>query len=453
MKHRVLCVFLVFFMAFLMVFGWQLPLLAAGSPTFSDMAGHWAQAEIETAANLGIVNGYPDGTFKPDRPVSRAEVVKMAVTASGIAPITGVKPRDFQDVVDHWVAQLGYIQAAQQNGIVQATDFPGSNFEPDRLASRQEVALIVNHALHRFVADISGTSSVAFTDIAALPDSVRAAIAEDGTAGIFKGYPDGSFGPDRQITRAEAAAIFNRLRQHVPAKLSLSASAGIAGKMITVTVDVQDALGNRATTLAAKSPHPIELHIQSPDGQPVGSASLADEMERSMFEGRSTFMFMPETSGVYILSADVMPDLSNYILWAAGNLHGHALSSGPVQVQVGELSLSKSDPVYALTMPQPPTADGKQQVIVDILDSSEQRVAITQSTLPVSVQLKAMDTAGRDVPLDVQLVAQGGSANPAYILNGQVIFSVGFPTNTQLPLIYEVDATVSGKQLISLGVD
>lgn len=425
-----------------MVFGGQHPLLAAESPTFSDIAGHWAQAEIETAAHLGIVNGYPDGTFKPDRSVSRAEIVKMAVIASGLSPSPDAKPQYFQDVANHWVAQLGYIQTAEQYGIVQGDEFPGSNLEPDRLASRLEVALIVNHVLHKFENSVVGTSSVTYTDIAALPNWVRVAIIEDSAAGIFKGYPDGGFGPDRQITRAEAAAIFNRLYQQlpkpvVPARLGLFTSPGNVGKMMTVTVEVQDAHGNRISALDHNYPNPIKLHIQSPDGKPTGLMNPTDYDGRIIAQGRSTFMFMPETSGVYVLSAD-------------GNLQDQQLSSVPAEVQVGELSLSGSDPVYALAMPQPPTADGKQQVIVDILDSNEQRVAITQSTLPVSIQLKAMDATGRDVALTAQLVAQGDSASPAYILDGQLIFNIGFPVNTKLPLTYGVDATVNGKQLKQL---
>jgi hypothetical protein len=50
---------------------------ADGGSSFSDVADHWAQAEIEQAAALGWVQGYPDGTFRPDEPVSRAEAMTM----------------------------------------------------------------------------------------------------------------------------------------------------------------------------------------------------------------------------------------------------------------------------------------------------------------------------------------------------------------------------------------
>ena len=44
---------------------------------FKDTTGHWAQAQIEQLAKLGILGGYPDGTFQPDKPITRAEVAAI----------------------------------------------------------------------------------------------------------------------------------------------------------------------------------------------------------------------------------------------------------------------------------------------------------------------------------------------------------------------------------------
>lgn len=56
--------------------------------SFSDSSGHWAKEAIETAVSKGYVDGYEDGTFRPDREVSRAEFVKMAATALKL-PVSG----------------------------------------------------------------------------------------------------------------------------------------------------------------------------------------------------------------------------------------------------------------------------------------------------------------------------------------------------------------------------
>ena len=68
-----------------------LPAAAADSTdgSFSDIQGHWAQEQIEAAVRSGWVNGYPDGTFRPDATVTRAEFVKMLLDAEDIYPNSG----------------------------------------------------------------------------------------------------------------------------------------------------------------------------------------------------------------------------------------------------------------------------------------------------------------------------------------------------------------------------
>ncbi|MFO3797810.1 MAG: S-layer homology domain-containing protein, partial [Anaerolineales bacterium] len=51
------------------------------NPTFSDTAGHWAEDWIEALRAAGITSGYPDGTYRPDNPVTRAEMAVFLVKA------------------------------------------------------------------------------------------------------------------------------------------------------------------------------------------------------------------------------------------------------------------------------------------------------------------------------------------------------------------------------------
>lgn len=62
--------------------GTEEKVLAAETPVFKDISKHWAKSSIETAVKAGILNGYPDGTFKPENSITRAELLKvMALTA------------------------------------------------------------------------------------------------------------------------------------------------------------------------------------------------------------------------------------------------------------------------------------------------------------------------------------------------------------------------------------
>jgi hypothetical protein len=72
--------------------------LAAGTANFSDTAGHWAEGYIGLAAGLGLVNGYPDGTFKPDNTVSFDEAITMVVRGLGYSDesLTGTWPTNYK---------------------------------------------------------------------------------------------------------------------------------------------------------------------------------------------------------------------------------------------------------------------------------------------------------------------------------------------------------------------
>lgn len=111
----------------------------AGAPsglgkTFQDTAGHWAEAVIGAAVGQGYVNGYEDGTFRPEAKVTRAEYVKLVVTALK-QPVSG------ETTGADWY--VPYVNAAVNVGIHQWSDFtagdwstPMSRYEMARMAAR-----------------------------------------------------------------------------------------------------------------------------------------------------------------------------------------------------------------------------------------------------------------------------------------------------------------------------
>lgn len=81
---------------------------------FSDISQHWAKEAILKAAQKGYVDGYEDGTFKTDQNVSRAEFIKMIVTALKL-PVSG------ETTGTSWY--VPYVNAATTAGILRANDF------------------------------------------------------------------------------------------------------------------------------------------------------------------------------------------------------------------------------------------------------------------------------------------------------------------------------------------
>jgi hypothetical protein len=71
--------------------------------TFTDTKGHWASGAIESLAAAGLLKGYPDGSYKPDRPITRAEAVVLFNRLLGIAPLSGDIAPSWPDVPStHW---------------------------------------------------------------------------------------------------------------------------------------------------------------------------------------------------------------------------------------------------------------------------------------------------------------------------------------------------------------
>lgn len=60
--------------------------VAATSPALTDISQHWAQQDIEKALQSGWVNGYPDKSFRPDATITRAEFVKLLMSAMHLTP-------------------------------------------------------------------------------------------------------------------------------------------------------------------------------------------------------------------------------------------------------------------------------------------------------------------------------------------------------------------------------
>lgn len=159
-------------------------------------------AELNRTDHLAFLSGYANGTFGPDRNMTRAEVTTMfarLLTEKMAADQT--YSNTFSDVAkSHWAAN--YIGYMQQFGII--TGYADGSFRPDASVTRAEFAAIAS----RFETLTEGTKS--FSDV---PSSHWAAkyINFAATRGWVNGYADGTFRPNNSITRAEVAAVTCRL--------------------------------------------------------------------------------------------------------------------------------------------------------------------------------------------------------------------------------------------------
>jgi hypothetical protein len=128
----------------MVVLAMQWSLVTPATPTFSDVpAGFWAYSYIETASSHGAIGGYPDGTFKPDANVTRAQVAKIIYLARQWDTVEG--SMSFNDVhTSDWF--YSYVQAAGVSEIMSG--YSDNTFRPNVPATRGQVAKILTLSLY-----------------------------------------------------------------------------------------------------------------------------------------------------------------------------------------------------------------------------------------------------------------------------------------------------------------
>lgn len=166
-------------------------LVRAYDISFSDVPeSSWFYEDVMTLSESGVVSGYPDGTYRPTKKVTTGESLKMILLAAGYP--------EPERAESHWAR--GYLNLAIDQGfLVRYQDIT----DLDVNMTRGMLAKLAANALGLSDPGTYGT----FTDT----DSVYVEALY--AAGIVGGYPDGTYRPDASVSRAEIAAIVNRIYQ------------------------------------------------------------------------------------------------------------------------------------------------------------------------------------------------------------------------------------------------
>ncbi len=167
----------------------------------SDISGHWAEQFILGLYNQGAVGGYPDGTFKPDDKMTRAQYAALLTKA--LNPTAKREAATFKDVAeDFW----GYVavQTAYKSQFISG--FPDNTFKPNENVQRAQVIVSLVNGL-----GLSGgnqESLTKFTDRASIPDYAKEEVATALLKELIVTYPSvEKLEPTRDATRAEVAVM------------------------------------------------------------------------------------------------------------------------------------------------------------------------------------------------------------------------------------------------------
>lgn len=197
-------------------------------------SGHWAEATMRSWLERGLLQGYPDGSLRPDASLTRGQLAALINRSFGLevppaeglaAPFTDVSP-------DNWV--YGDIATAVAAGYLRG--YGDGTMRPQRVLTRQEAVVIIARLLQeRLGEEAEGGAAAAgsdggterdmagwagFTDYDGIPSWVTSEVGAVVSRQLIQGYPDGSFRPAQEMKRAEVIVLLERVLVAIEAALA-----------------------------------------------------------------------------------------------------------------------------------------------------------------------------------------------------------------------------------------
>ncbi len=189
---------------------------------FSDVPDDaWYAPAVNSMSGVGLIKGYPDGTFGPERDVSRGEFAVMTARCAAAEAPAGEG--------EYWCAAT--LQSLGDAGLL-----PPAWADLPRDAAHFEVPITREEAVYLLMAVLEpkGDAPAAPpTDLAAVDTALQEAVLAAYAAGVTTGYPDGTFGPKDHLTRAQAAVLLRRVTRPYRAELKAVNSWDSGGEHFT----------------------------------------------------------------------------------------------------------------------------------------------------------------------------------------------------------------------------
>lgn len=182
--------------------GYKLP-----DSDFSDIANHWAMNDIDYVTSRGLIIGTSESTFSPNNAITHADFLMALGKLYGVK-VSDYKKSSFTDIKDTDPA-MPYIEWAVKSGIVQGIG--SKQFSPNRNITREQMAVIMMNytKVIKYTLPVS-RQAITFTDDANISGGAKDAVYAIHQTGVISSKSNNLFGPQDNITRAEASAILHR---------------------------------------------------------------------------------------------------------------------------------------------------------------------------------------------------------------------------------------------------
>ncbi|MEA5466642.1 S-layer homology domain-containing protein [Leptothoe sp. PORK10 BA2] len=374
---------------------------ASQSARFRDTQEYWASACIDGMVHQGIMQGYPDGSFRPNGTLTRAELAAVIVKAYPNAPKVNNAPT-FVDVPSGFWAAIA-IRQAYERGFLAG--YPNRQFQPNQVLTKaQAVTILAKAQKVAMPADTEDTLIRYFDDAASIPDYARGAIAAATQANLVVNYPTlRTLKPTAAISRGEVAALLCQANA-----ASLNPQYRVPAQYVVQFQSGDNSIWQQATLLKEFTPHN--------QVDPLDNIAL---LQNQLF-------FFAEAS-----RRTALPNAGNHVLAASGGLwvtDGTATGTRLVNDQILKVDVNgqpqssfptfmgaSAQRVWFTTEPLQPND------LINRLWSSDGTTTGTKALAALSPELnQALSQASR---LDTQ---------PNLFLNENYVFSLTTPTETQL---------------------
>lgn len=195
-------IFVYLFLASFLLF--QSSVFAA---SFRDMnVSHWAYKYVITLTNNNVINGYNDGTFRPEGTITNAEFIKLVVMA---ALPEWIDINDAESNFEHWASR--YVWIAERYGLIKTGSITLENIDIP-ITRIEMVRIIVKADLTMKGNSLATSEKVKFKDVISLNSDDLLLLKHACSKNLITGYTDNTFRPQSNMTRAEAATMIYRFK-------------------------------------------------------------------------------------------------------------------------------------------------------------------------------------------------------------------------------------------------
>lgn len=173
-----------------------------------DYVPHKYKSEVLVAAGVGFLEGYDDGTFRPDNPITRAEFIKMLM---GLATNQTFNFASIPTTYKNWAGR--YVSLAEMQGIIEKGKYSEEELE-EPITRIEVVCMLANVQIKMKGIPQSQLGNLIYTDIDGLTEEEKELLLHAASYDLLEGMNDGSmkkFEPNKNITRAETARALVRI--------------------------------------------------------------------------------------------------------------------------------------------------------------------------------------------------------------------------------------------------